>query len=190
MKPETNAPRLSITRVARRTACPICAALREFQSELVEQLGPNECRRFCNTHGWLVANSAPADSAAGIFLNAIENPDWEQGSAVPEECDICRKVQAEKEDRLKEIAVQLRQSRLRTWLHDYGVLCSRHGREIIAKLPENLRESIQEVLTRNSREIVELLEEFLRRAETGSHVGGGVLGRAAEFLVAQRGIER
>jgi hypothetical protein len=29
----------------------------------------------------------------------------------------------------------------------------------------------------------------LQHAKTGDHTGGGVLGRAAEYLVAQRGIE-
>jgi hypothetical protein len=37
--------------------------------------------------------------------------------------------------------------------------------------------------------MIEILEGFLKGVEEGSHIGGGVLGRAAEFLVAQRGIE-
>ena len=41
----------------------------------------------------------------------------------------------------------------------------------------------------DSREMVEILWGFLQQVETGSHAGGGVLGRAAEFVVAQRGIE-
>ena len=41
-----------------------------------------------------------------------------------------------------------------------------------------------------SGEIAETLEDFLGRAQAGDHAGGGILGRAAEFLVAQRGIAR
>jgi serine/threonine protein kinase len=33
------------------------------------------------------------------------------------------------------------------------------------------------------------LHEFVQHTKTGDHTGGGVLGRAAEYLVAQRGIE-
>jgi hypothetical protein len=189
MNREANASRLSITSIASRTVCPVCAALREFQNDLLKHLGPNECRRFCNTHGWLVANSAPADSAAAIFLSAIANPDWKPAAPVTGQCDICSKLHEEKELRLQEISAQLRESKHPSWLHDNGALCSRHGREVMVKLPDALRESLQELLARNGGGIAESLEDFLLRARTGNHAGGGVLGRAAEFLVAQRGIE-
>jgi hypothetical protein len=64
-----------------------------------------------------------------------------------------------------------------------------HGREVMAKLPEDSQRSILELMTRNSGEIVEVLGDFLQQVQKGSHAGGGVLGRAAEFLVPQRGIE-
>jgi hypothetical protein len=44
------------------------------------------------------------------------------------------------------------------------------------------------ILERTTLEITNELEMFLDHAKTGIHRGGGVLGRAAEFLVAQRGI--
>lgn len=62
-----------------------------------------------------------------------------------------------------------------------------HGREVMAKLPEDSQRSIQELMT--SGEIMEVLGDFLQQVQKESHAGGGVLGRAAEFLVAQRGIE-
>jgi hypothetical protein len=189
MKQQTQAPRLSITSIATRNSCPVCVALREFQNDLLKHIVPQECRRFCNTHGWVVANSAPAESVATIFLNAILNPEWRPAAPVAEQCDLCRRMQEEKELRLNEIAQQLREPKLRAWLHDYGILCSRHGREVMEKLPETMRHEVQELIARNGGEIVEVLEGFLRRVKEGSHTGGGVLGRAAEFLVAQRGIE-
>ncbi len=189
MTHEAQATRLSITSIASRSACPVCAALREFQNDLLKHLKPEECQRFCNTHGWVVANSAPAESVAAIFLKAILDPAWRPASPLPEECDLCNRMHKEKERRLVEIAQQLQQPRLRSWLHDNGMLCSRHGHEVMARLPEPLQKSIQELITRNSGDMVELLEDFLQRVKQGSHSGGGVLGRAAEFLVAQRGIE-
>jgi hypothetical protein len=189
MKREVHPARLPITTIVARTSCPICAALREFQNDLVKHLMPDDCRRFCNAHAWVAANSAPAKAVATIFLEAIANPEWRPAAPVPGQCDLCMKINEEKEVRLREIAEQLRQPRLRSWLHDYGILCSRHGREVMAKAPEDLQRNIQELMARNSREMAETLEGFLQRVETGSHVGGGVLGRAAEFLVAQRGIE-
>lgn len=189
MKPEAHAARLPITTIVARTSCPICAALREFQNDLVKNLAAEDCRHFCNAHAWLVANSAPAESVATIFLRAIADPEWRPAAPVPDQCDLCKKMDEEKELRLHEIAEQLRQPKLRSWLHDYGILCSRHGRELMAKAPEDLQTSIQELMARNSREMAEILEGFLQRVGSGSHSGGGALGRAAEFLVAQRGIE-
>lgn len=189
MTHQAHATKLSITSIATRNVCPVCAALREFQNEFLKHLQPSDCQRFCNTHGWVVANSGPAESVASIFLKAILDPAWRPASPVSEECDLCSRMQQEKERRLGEIAKQLQQPRLRSWLHDYGMLCSRHGREVMAKLPEPLQKSIQELIARNSGEIVEILQDFLQRVRQGSHEGGGVLGRAAEFLVAQRGIE-
>jgi len=188
MNSETHAARLPITTIVARTSCPICAALKEFQNDLVKHLGPEECRHFCNAHAWLVAKSAPAESVATILLKAIANPEWRPAAPVPDQCDVCKKMNEEKELRLHEIAEQLRQPKLRSWLQEYGILCLRHGRDVMAKVPADLQGSIQELMARNSREMVETLERFLKGTETGSHVGGGVLGRAAEFLVAQRGI--
>jgi hypothetical protein len=189
MTQEAHATRLSITSIATRHACPVCVALREFQNDLLKHLKPEDCQRFCNTHGWVVANSAPAESVATIFLKAILDPAWRPASPVSEECDLCNRIHQEKEQRLGEVVKQLHQPGLRSWLIDYGMLCSRHGTEVMARLPEPLQRSVQELMVRNSGEIVEALEGFLERLKQGSHLGGGVLGRAAEFLVAQRGIE-
>ena len=189
MKREIHAARLPITTIVARSSCAICVALREFQNDLVKHLGPDDCNHFCNTHAWVVANSAPAESVATIFLRAIANPEWRPSVPVPDQCDLCQKMYEEKELRLNEIAEQVRDPKLRSWLHDHGMLCSRHGREVMAKLPGDLQKSIHELMARNSGEIVEILGDFLQQVKRGSHAGGGVLGRAAEFLVAQRGIE-
>jgi len=189
MKQEADAAKASITSIATRNACPVCAALRDYQTGLLKQLKPGECQRFCNTHGWMLANSAPAETVVAIFLRAVADPSWRAASAASGECDVCKKIQCEKERRLLEIAEQLHEPRLRSWLHDYGMLCARHGREVMTKLPESMQESIEELIERNSGEIAEILEDYLQRVQQGSHVGGGVLGRAAEFLVGQRGIE-
>jgi hypothetical protein len=180
MTHEAHATKLSITSIATRHACSVCVALREFQSDLLKRLKPEECQRFCNTHGWIVANSAPGESVATIFLKAVLDPVWRPASPLSGECDLCNRMQKEKERRLAEIVKKL---------HDQGMLCSRHGRELMARLPERLQKSVQELIVRNSAEIMEMIEGFLERLKQGSHSGAGVLGRAAEFLVAQRGIE-
>ncbi len=189
MRQRETASRPPITSIATRTACAVCTALREFQNHLLKHLSPDECHRFCNIHGWMVANSTPADSATAIFLAAISNPHWEPAAPVAEQCDVCRKMCEEKERRLAEVAEQLRDLTVHSWFHDNAMLCSRHGHDVMAKLPEAARENVQELLDRNGSEIIGLLEDYLGRLRSGVHAGGGVLGRAAEFLIAQRGIE-
>jgi hypothetical protein len=189
MKQTDHASKFPITSIATRTSCALCAALKDFQNDLLKHLTPGECQRFCNGYGWMVANSTPAVSAAVIFLGVIAKPDCGPASPVPEECDICRRMRDEKERRLTEIANEFRRANGHSWLHDNGMLCLRHGRELIASMPETPRESAQELLARNGSEIVAPLEDYLERIKRGVHAGGGVLGRAAEFLIAQRGIE-
>lgn len=189
MKPETETERLPITTIVTSTSCPICVALREFQNSWAKHLLPRECRQFCNTHAWVVANSAPAESAATIFLRAIRDHEWKPGRPSPEHCDFCKRMNEEKEARLNEFVKGLQDEKLRKWLHDYGMVCSRHGREAVAKLPENLRDSMQELMARSSNEMAETLRNFLQQGKKGNHSGGGILGHAAELLVALRGIE-
>jgi hypothetical protein len=189
MKRETHSARLPITSIVARGSCPVCAALREFQNDLVKNLKPDDCKQFCNTHAWVVANSGPAECVAAIFLKAITSPEWRPAAAVQDQCDVCKKMHEDKELRLNEIAEQLRDPKLRSWLHDYGMICSRHGRDLMAKLPKELQTSIQQLMAKNSVEMAEMLADFLQQVKEGSHTGGGILGRAAELLVAQRGIE-
>ncbi len=189
MTQEARVSKVPISGLATRTACVVCVALRDFQNDLCKHLNPEECHRFCSRHGWMVANATPAVSATAIFLEAITNHDWSPSSGVGGECDVCLKVHDEKERRIAELTEQLRHAKIHSWFHDNGVLCLPHGREVMAQLPTPQGDGVQKLLERNGSEIVELLQDYLERAKGGTHTGGGVLGRAAEFLVAQRDIE-
>jgi hypothetical protein len=57
-------------------------------------------------------------------------------------------------------------------------------------VPEEHARIVTKVMRNNQRQLEELLESFAAKARRGEHAGGGVLGRAAEFLVAQRGLTR
>jgi hypothetical protein len=49
--------------------------------------------------------------------------------------------------------------------------------------------AIEETMSRKARKLEQELQEFLQHAKTGDRPSAGVLGRVAEYLVAQRGIE-
>jgi hypothetical protein len=189
MKPGSSATRLPISNIVAKGTCPICAALKEFQNCSAKNLRASECVRFCNLHAWLIANSSPAESAAATFLESMRNPLWIPGTPTPSDCDFCERMEIEKQSRMTEIIEELDRPALRDWLHEHGMLCLRHGHELIQKMPEPLRPTVAEAMSRKARELEQELQEFLQHAKTGNHTGGGVLGRAAEYLVAQRGIE-
>jgi hypothetical protein len=44
-------------------------------------------------------------------------------------------------------------------------------------------------MSQKAGELEQQLRVFLQQAKKGEHAGGGILGRAAEYLVAQRGVE-
>jgi hypothetical protein len=91
--------------------------------------------------------------------------------------------------RLKEVTKELeRNSPTGMWLQQHARFCLRHMHEVKQRVPASLRKVVEELGTRNIVELEAELEEFLQQARHGNHAGGGVLGRAAEFLVAQRGI--
>lgn len=189
MKIGSSATRPPISNIIAKGTCPICAALKEFQNYFAKNLRASECGRFCNLHAWVIANSAPAESVATMFLESMRNPLWTPSMPSPSDCDFCKRMESEKQTRMTEIIEEMERPGMREWLHEHGMLCCRHGRELIQKMPESLRKTVDETMSRKARELEQELQEFLQHAKTGNHTGGGVLGRAAEYLVAQRGIE-
>jgi hypothetical protein len=189
MKTGSSAARLPISNIVAKGSCPICAALKEFQNYFAKNLRATECVHFCSLHAWVIANSAPAESVATMFLESMRNPLWTPSMPIPSDCDFCKRMEIEKQTRMMEIIEELDRPALRDWFYEHGMLCFRHGHELIQKIPESMRQTVEEAISRRARELEQELQEFLQHAKTGDHSGGGVLGRAAEYLVAQRGIE-
>jgi Uncharacterized ACR, COG1993 len=82
---------------------------------------------------------------------------------------------------------QLRDPKHRSWLHDYGMLCARHGREIMTKVPEDLQKSVQELIARNASELAELLVELLEQVRKGNRAGGGISDMPLSFWLRSAG---
>lgn len=69
-----------------------------------------------------------------------------------------------------------------------GSLCLSHSRKLQDHAPLKMRRVIDEIVERTRTELRQELGDFLEHAKQGDHTGGGILGRAAEFLVSQRGL--
>lgn len=188
MKTDADSERYPITRLAVKGGCPVCAAVKHFQESLPEQLRTEEQTQLCNFHGWSLAKSAPADVAASIFLGALKSKEWDTSFASPSSCAACKKVHEEEITRLKEVTAELQRPPMAEWLEQHAAFCLRHIQLLKTRVPEPLQEIIEKLRIENTAKLGAELEKFLRQSRNGNHAGGGVLGRAAEFLVAQRGI--
>lgn len=62
------------------------------------------------------------------------------------------------------------------------------GAKIKEFVPLPSRTVIDEIMERNRAELEQELENFGKQLKHGIYEGGGLLGRAAEFFVGQRGL--
>jgi hypothetical protein len=169
--------------------CPICSLVRAFQNELIEHLHPDDVANVCNYHAWAIAASAPAHSVAEIFLAMLKGVGREESRKGPG-CGLCSAIREHEVTRLRELATEMRRTRFAQWLEQHGTLCHFHGASLQDMVSEEHARIVAKVMRNNQQQLEELLESFAAKARNGEHAGGGVLGRAAEFLVAQRGLTR
>jgi hypothetical protein len=188
MKTEAASERTPIERTAVKGSCPVCAAVKHFQESLLTNLRTEKDARLCNVHAWTLAKSAPAEVAASVFLNALKFKEWSAHFPSPSSCMVCKKIHEEEIARIKDLSEEFKSSTLGQWLKDHAKFCVRHLNTTKGMVSGTVQKAIEESASCTASELEKELEEFLQQAKRGNHAGGGVLGRAAEFLVAQRGI--
>jgi len=149
--------------------------------------------RVCNFHGWALARSraklsrsTPGESVTTVFLEMLKPP--LVGKVNSSECTLCHRALEEEVTRLRELAQKLQGTMFAQWMKSQGTLCLEHGRKVKEFVPLRLRTLVDEIVERNRAELEQELETFLEQLKHGIHEGGGLLGRAAEFLVGQRGL--
>jgi hypothetical protein len=189
MKTETSSETLPIARFAVKGSCPVCSAVQHFQDSLPGRLHVEGRTQLCNFHAWLPAKSASAEVAASLFLHALGAKEQDATVASPRSCIACEKIREEEAARLGEATGELEGGSLAgVWFQQHARFCLRHVCEVKKQVPAALRKTIVELNARNAAELETELEKFLQQARQGDRTGDGALGRAAEFLVAQRGI--
>jgi len=174
-----------------RGVCPMCTLLRHRQTQLVEQNGIPDARRLCNYHAWALARSAPADFAAEIFLHTLRARETRPPQAEKSEpCDFCEALREDEEMKVQHLLEKMNDPAFLDWMRAHGTLCLWHAERVMGRLPPKAQAVVAELLVRTAEGLEQDLAKYARQAKRGSHDGGGVLGRAAEFLVSQRGIPR
>lgn len=103
------------------------------------------------------------------------------------DCDICHEIEAEEELRIREFVSCIERADVLHWLRSDAVLCVPHATKLRKKVPLVVAPRIDGIIIRCRQQLSEQLRQL--RNELGpDRAGWGALGRAAEFLVAQRGI--
>ncbi len=178
--------RESIEDLLHEPGCPFCRFLKDFQAIHLQEDSAREIHHLCNFHAWAVAAVQDAQAAAEIFLGLVNHNDGAIEDK-PVACDVCQKVLAEEELRIREMVTLLGKPDIVSWLRMEAVFCIPHALKLRQKVPIMLTARIDSII-RNYRE--QLKEELLKlRSDPGpDRSGWGALGRTAEFLVGQRGL--
>jgi hypothetical protein len=188
MSAEIGSQRLRIAQFLAKSRCPICAALKVFQRELLEGPRAGEFAHLCHYHAWVLAESAPGIVATESFLRALRTVKTGPKPERASNCDPCRRIHEEETRRIEELADDLKRPAVLEWMRKQGTVCVRHAHALSDQVPAHVRIDVAAILQRTVAELNQELTTFLEHTKSGLHTGGGVLGRTAEFLVAQRGI--
>jgi len=178
-----------IVAAVRPGACPLCAVLKDFQSAYIREADPQSLEALCNFHMWAFAGAAQAESAAKLFLRLLEEAGTNHSALPPRVCGICLRIREEEVRRLDEFAEKFAQDKFREWMLVHGTVCMPHAIKLRPRLPAELQVSLAKILARREEELRTELEELLRNVQSGQRGHEGILGKVAESLAAQRGLE-
>ena len=173
----------SIVQVLSEPGCPICAFLKNVQSQLVQESQLDEVVALCNHHAWAITAVREKVQAAKIFLALIERSSQEEHR----ECSICIRLEQEETLRIQELLANLNQRHVLEWIDKRGSLCIPHALRMHEAASKAGRALIDRILDRRRNALEAMLCECI--AEVGRDSDhAGALGQAAEYLVSQRGI--
>lgn len=175
----------SILQVLHESGCPVCRFLKEFQTSRLQNRSEAETHRLCNFHAWGLAAVQDAPIAAQAFIGILNEPDVNANGA--QACNVCDEVRAEEDLRIRELATCLHRPDVADWLRTKAFLCIPHATKLRREVPPVLASRI-DAIVQNCRQQLKLELDQLRDEPSSDRSGWGSLGRAAEFLVSQRGL--
>ena len=173
----------SIMQVLQESGCPFCRFLKEYQTARLQNHPKESIHRLCNFHTWGLAAVQDAPAAAQVFIKLVNEP----VSLSKAECDICREVLAEEDLRIHEFLSCLSRADVSHWLRSSAVLCIPHGEKLQRQVSPVLASRVDAIIENYRLQLAQDLQQ-LRDEPESERPGWGALGRAAEFLVSQRGL--
>ena len=168
----------------------LCAFQKNEQSVLLKGgMRPDEFTDLCNFHAWALAAAVDVNHAANVFLSVLKHRSA-MGLSKDHGCSVCARLLEAEVAQLKELLLTLKGRLVLKWMEQQGTLCAVHGDHLRQLAPSELHPTIDEIVSRTARDLETDLEALLLRPGFHAHSGGGALGRVAEFLTSQRGVNR
>jgi hypothetical protein len=175
----------SILQVLHEPGCPFCRFLKEFQTSRLQNRSEVETHRLCNFHAWGLAAVQDAPIAAQAFIGILNEPQANANGA--QSCNVCDEVSVEEDLRMRELATCLHRPDVADWLRTEATLCIPHATKLRRQLPPVLASRLDAMVQNYRQQLKQELDQ-LRDEPSQDRSGWGALGRAAEFLVSQRGL--
>lgn len=175
----------SILQTLHETGCPFCRFLKEFQAFRLQNHSESELRPLCNFHTWGLAAVQDTPATAEAFMKLVNSAAVASNGS--SDCRICREVEAEEELRLREFVNCIECAEVARWLRSDAILCVPHAMQLRRRVPPGVVPRIDGIIIQCRQQLTEELHQLENEAGP-ERTGWGAIGRAAEFLVAQRGL--
>lgn len=175
----------SILQVLHESGCPLCRFLKDYQAARLQKRSESETHRLCNFHAWGLAAVQDAPVAAEAFIRILGEPELNANGN--QACDVCKEVMGEEDLRVRELATCLHRPVVADWLRTEAVLCIPHATKLRRLVPIILASRIDAIVQKYRLQLKQELDQLCNEPDSGRN-GWGALGRAAEFLVSQRGL--
>jgi hypothetical protein len=175
----------SILQVLQEQGCPFCRFLKEFQAARLQNHSKDDLHRLCNFHAWGLAAVQDAPAAAQVFIKLVtESPSLAEADSA---CNVCREVLFEEDLRIREFVSCISRPDVSQWLRGSAVFCIPHGTKLRTQVQPVVAARVDAIIENCRQQLAQELQH-LRNEPEQDRAGWGAIGRAAEFLVSQRGL--
>jgi len=185
MRPHRIVNYTSVLQLLGEKGCPVCAFLKNYQAALLQEPLKKDVNHLCNFHTWGLAATQNPIIAAELFLTLLSHP---AETVATSSCDICLLLHLEEERRIRELISCLEQRLAVSWIRAQGVLCIVHGLKVKSGSSPASAVLVESALKRQRERLTQELTQLLEQYDPNP-VKWGTLGRVAEYLAAQRGLQ-
>jgi hypothetical protein len=174
--------------LSKQPGCPVCAFLKNEQTSLLQR-GSDSSDGLCNAHAWGFAAVGDADVAAPALLRSLEQAD-KPAERNPQGCWLCNRLRGAEDRAVSDLSSGEGRAVSTIWLKEGGAFCAPHAATLRKSSDPNTASLIDKSDLRKRSELITILKALTSHERRGATEQAGALGRAAEYLVSQRGLPR